>query len=470
MTGGKIVILIIGVIVLLVALGLIISGGALLVVNNYLADDEGYYSTKTIRIEKDSYAIVSEPIDVDMDEAWILDWGNLASFRVEGTNDDPSKNIFIGVAEGDDVKNYLANAEYDEVTDIDVTPNKLEYTHHTGDLEPAAPDTQTFWLESAYGAGEQVIEWELESGSWSVVVMNEDGSYGIDVDVVLGAKIPWLFSVALWLLILGVVVLIAGLVLIFLAVRGGGGDKNGASPNSRGAVGSGDSTMKPSADSSGVVGGGGSTAAIAASDYPTGLVIDYPDRNLNRLTTFFRLFAIIPIWIVFVLLGGAIIGWEDDPWSYNVYGIALFIVVPTLIMILFRQKYPKWWYDWNLAMTGFATRVYAYLALLSDEYPSTDEEQAVHIAMPYPDAKEDLNRWMPLVKWLLAIPHYIILFFLNVVAVVVTVIAWFAIMFTGRYPRDLFDFVVGTFRWNFRVTAYAFLLTTDRYPPFRFSV
>ncbi len=468
MTGGKIVLLIMGVIVLLISLGLIISGGGLLVVNNYLADDDGYYSTKTIRIEKGSYAIISEPLDMDLDEAWIWDWGNLASFKVEGTNDDQLKNIFIGVAEGNDVKDYLADVEYDEVTDIDVSPNELEYTHHTGDSEPEAPDTQTFWLESAHGAGEQVIEWELESGTWSVVVMNEDGSHGLDVDIVLSAKIPWLFSVALWLLISGIVVLVVGMVLIYLAVRGGGG-KNGASPDSSGVVGSGDSDMKPSADSSGVVGGGGSTVAIAASDYPTGLVIDYPDRNLNRLTTFFRLFAIIPIWILFVFIGGAVIGWEDDPWSYNVYGIALFVIVPTLLMILFRQKYPRWWYDWNLAVTGFATRILAYLALLRDEYPSTDEDQAVHIEMPYPNVKEDLDRWMPIVKWLLAIPHYIILFFLNVAAVVVTIFAWFAILFSGRYPKDLFDFVVGAFRWNFRVLAYAFLLTTDRYPPFRLS-
>ena len=151
------------------------------------------------------------------------------------------------------------------------------------------------------------------------------------------------------------------------------------------------------------------------------------------------------------------------------YGMGIFVVLPTVLMILFRQKYPKWWFDWNLAVARFATRVLSYLALLSDEYPSTDEEQAVHIDIPYPNARDDLNRWLPLVKWFLAIPHYIVLWFLGIAAIVVVIVSWFAILFTGRYPKDLFDFVVGVFRWYWRVLAYAFLLTTDRYPPFRLS-
>ena len=135
-------------------------------------------------------------------------------------------------------------------------------------------------------------------------------------------------------------------------------------------------------------------------------------------------------------------------------------------MILFRQKYPRWWFDWNLELLRFTNRVGAYLFLLRDEYPSTDEEQAVHLEMPYPDARTELNRWLPLVKWILAIPHYIVLFFLGIAALVVIIIAWFAILFTGRYPQGLFDFVVGTMRWSARVVGYAFVMVTDRYPPF----
>ncbi len=205
------------------------------------------------------------------------------------------------------------------------------------------------------------------------------------------------------------------------------------------------------------------------SSYPASLSIDYPDRNLDKLTTFFRIFWAIPIWIVLCFLVGTAFAWEKDPWMFQGYGMGLFVVLPTVLMILFRQKYPKWWFDWNLAVARFATRVLSYLALLSDEYPSTDEEQAVHIDIPYPNARDDLNRWLPLVKWFLAIPHYIVLWFLGIAAIVVVIVSWFAILFTGRYPKDLFDFVVGVFRWYWRVLAYAFLLTTDRYPPFRLS-
>ena len=136
-------------------------------------------------------------------------------------------------------------------------------------------------------------------------------------------------------------------------------------------------------------------------------------------------------------------------------------------MLLFRRKYPRWWFDWNVELTRLATRVGAYSLLLRDEYPSTDEAQAVRLNLDYPDAEHDLNRWLPLVKWLLALPHYIVLTVLALFALVLVIIAWFAILFTGRYPRGIFDFVVGVTRWGLRVQAYAFLLVTDRYPPFR---
>ena len=200
--------------------------------------------------------------------------------------------------------------------------------------------------------------------------------------------------------------------------------------------------------------------------YPMSLSIDYPERPLNRLTTFFRIFTVIPIAIIIGLLTSANYGGTAESGESYQYAAAGLVFLPLVLMLLFRKKYPKWWFDWNLALTKFSTRVSAYLALLRDEYPSTDEEQAVHLEIAYPDAKEDLNRWLPLVKWFLAIPHYIVLSFLCIAAFVSVVIAWFAILFTGRYPRGLFDFVVGVFRWSLRVEVYAFLLTTDRYPPF----
>lgn len=202
-----------------------------------------------------------------------------------------------------------------------------------------------------------------------------------------------------------------------------------------------------------------------STGYPAQVSIDYPDRELNRLTTFFRVFTVIPIIIIVCLLTSGNYGTAETGEAYQ-YAAGGIVFIPLVLMILFRHKYPKWWFDWNLALTKFSARVCAYIGLLTDEYPSTDEDQSVHIEIAYPDAKNDLHPALPLIKWLLAIPHYFVLFFLGITAIVCVVIAWFAILCTGRYPRGLFDFVVGVYRWSLRVDAYALLLTTDRYPPF----
>jgi uncharacterized protein DUF4389 len=199
--------------------------------------------------------------------------------------------------------------------------------------------------------------------------------------------------------------------------------------------------------------------------YPLTYSVDYPDRELNRLTTFFRIFTIIPIAIVLGTVAHASYGgWNDQGTTYAAAGGLL--VAGPLLMILFRKKYPRWWFDWNRELLRFSNRVAIYLALLNDQYPSTDEQQSLHLEIDYPNVETELGRGMPLVKWLLAIPHYVVLFFLSIGAFFAVIFAWFAILFTGRYPRSIFDFVVGVARWHNRVTAYALILVTDKYPPF----
>ena len=205
-------------------------------------------------------------------------------------------------------------------------------------------------------------------------------------------------------------------------------------------------------------------------DHPVRFSVEYPDRPLNRLSSAFRIFTVIPIAIVLGVIGGysGSYGASGDAQTVAVGGTGL-LVLPPLLMILFREKYPRWWFDWNLELLRFTNRVGTYFALMSDRYPSTDEEQWVRLDFPYPDAKRDLNRWLPLVKWFLAIPHYLVLLVLYLAGFVVLIIVWFAILFTGRYPRGLFEFIEGVIRWHNRVVGYAFILVTDRYPPFSMS-
>jgi uncharacterized protein DUF4389 len=211
----------------------------------------------------------------------------------------------------------------------------------------------------------------------------------------------------------------------------------------------------------------GAGSPMGGGGYPVRFAVDYPDRPLDRLTSALRVFTVIPIAIVL----GSISGYGNYAGGGRTIAVAgtgvLFL--PPLLMIVFRQKYPRWWFDWNLQLLRFTNRVGVYFALMDDRYPSTDEQQAVRLDFGYPDAREGLNRWLPLVKWLLAIPHYIALFFLYLVAFFAVIVAWLAILFTGRYPRGIFDYVEGVIRWHSRVIAYALMLVTDVYPPFRLA-
>jgi hypothetical protein len=207
---------------------------------------------------------------------------------------------------------------------------------------------------------------------------------------------------------------------------------------------------------------------LAATEYPVGFSVEYPDRPLNRLTSALRMFTIIPI----AILLASIVGWsgtfgspEGATTTIVIAGVGI-LFLPVVLMLLFRRKYPRWWFDWNLNLQRFANRVTVYAFLMDDRYPSTDDEQSVRLDYVYPEAERDLNRWLPLVKWLLVIPHLVVLAFLYVGVFAVVVYAWFAILFTGLYPRGAFGFVEGVLRWHNRVVGYSYTLVTDEYPPF----
>jgi hypothetical protein len=208
---------------------------------------------------------------------------------------------------------------------------------------------------------------------------------------------------------------------------------------------------------------------MIGSEYPVQFSVDYPDRPLDRLTTFFRIFVAIPILLVLGTVAAGTYNSGGRGQSAVFVGAGGLLFLGPLLMIVFRQKYPRWWFDWNLELLRFSNRVTVYVALMDDRYPSTDEEQSVHLDFPYPDAAQGLNRWLPLVKWFLAIPHYVVLFVLYIAMIAALIVTWFAILITGRYPRGLFDFVEGVIRWHNRVVGYALILVTDRYPPFRLA-
>lgn len=209
---------------------------------------------------------------------------------------------------------------------------------------------------------------------------------------------------------------------------------------------------------------------VIQASYPVRFAVDYPDRPLDRLSTGFRLVLALPVLVVLGAVSGGTWQWSSHGHTTAVAaGAGGLLVFAPLLMIVFRQKYPRWWFDWNLELLRFGNRVAVYLTLMDDRYPATDAQQSVHLDLPYPDVPRELNRWLPLVKWFLAIPHYLVLIVLTFGAIIAVIVAWFAILFTGRYPQGLFSFVEGVQRWHNRVIGYAFVLVTDRYPPFRLA-
>ena len=451
-TAGRIVLVVLGSILALLAVGLLAAGGILLWADQTQRDDEGFLTTPTERFERDSYAIVSDNIDLFEAETgsdWILSDDILGDVRLGGAKVDDGE-VFIGIAPTSEVESYLGGVRHDEVTDLDFDPFAAEYRRTAGGAPDGPPTEQTFWAASVSGAGNQTATWKPESGDWTLVIMNADASREIAVEFSAGVEAPFLLWLAIALLVAGVLLLGGGVTMIVFGVRGATDTALAAAP------------AAPISEG-------------APTVYPV-TVRGELDAELSRWLWVVKWLLAIPHYIVLAFL------WI----AFSVLTVVAFFA------ILFTGRYPRGIFDFNLGVLRWTWRVafYSYWALGTDRYPPftlapvPDYPATLEIAYP-----ERFSHWLPLVKWLLAIPHLILVGifvggwgwswgpgddelwgvgFSGLVGILV-VIAGIVLLFTGRYPRSLFDFVLGLDRWVFRVAAYVSLMR-DEYPPFRLDM
>jgi hypothetical protein len=436
MSAGRIVLLVFGAIILLVALSMIAGGGALVWLDKAHSDSEGFITTDTIHLDRASYAITTHPAEMDLESGWFGDTHHIATVKVQASSENNSKQIFIGIADEADVRAYLSGVNYDEIKEFRIHPFRVYYTNHPGNSAPAAPTSQTFWVVSEHGSGTQTLEWELETGDWVMVLMNADGSAGVDVSGAIGVKAPWVFWVGLGLLIGGIVLLIIGVGLVLLATR------------RRRVVGEAGA------------GTGGAAVSEGQTPYPFSFKGELTEP-LSQWLWLVKWLLIIPHVIVLLFLWAA----------------AVIVWIMSLVAIMFRAKYPRAFFEFNVGVLRWTWRVgfYSYQALGTDKYPPFTLAAGGYPAdleVAYPAM---LTPGLALVKWwLLAIPHYIVLaLFIGCgwirwpgLTWVLVFFAAVALLFTGKYPRGIFDFIMGIDRWIYRVAAYSGLMT-DRYPPFR---
>ena len=453
-SAGRIVLVVVGSLVALLGAALLAAGGVLLWADRTERDDDGFLTTPTERFERDSYAIVSENIDffeAETGSDWVISEGILGDVRLRGASVDDGE-VFVGIGPTSEVESYLAGVEHDEVTDLDFDPFSPEYRRITGGEPEGPPTEQTFWAASASGTGTRTAVWDPESGDWTLVVMNADGSRGVAAELSVGAEADFLLWLAIGLLIAGVLLLGGGATMIVFGARGAASAAPAAVP----------------------------ARAISAEARPTVYPVGVRGvlaADLSRWLWVVKWLLAIPHYIVLAFL------WI----AFSVLTVIAFFA------ILFTGRYPRGIFDFNLGVLRWTWRVwfYSYWALGTDRYPPftlapvPDYPATLEIAYP-----ERLSHWLPLVKWLLAIPHLILVGifvggwgwgwnwgwgddvwgvgFSGLVGILV-VIAGFVLLFTGGYPRSLFDFTLGLDRWVFRVAAYVSLMR-DEYPPFRLDM
>jgi hypothetical protein len=449
---GRILLVILGSIVALLAAGLLAAGIVLLWADQTQRDDDGFLTTPTERFERDSFAIVSDNIDLfetDAGEDWLLLDDVLGDIRLRSENVDGGET-FVGIGRTADVRRYLGDVERDEVTDLDFEPFRVSYRRFEGGAPAGPPTEQTFWAASASGAGEQTATWSPESGNWTVVVMNADGSQGVAVELSAGAKASFLLWLAIGLVVAGALLLAAGATIVVLGARGATGTP-----------------------ATGAAAAAPALAGAGPTVYPVALRGEL-DPALSRGLWLVKWLLAVPHYIVLAFLWIAF-------WVLSV--VAFFA-------ILFTGRYPRGIFDFNVGVLRWTWRVafYSYWALGTDRYPpftlAPVPDYPASLEIDYP---ERLSHWLPLVKWLLAIPHLVLVGIfvggwgwgwtddhfwgigLAGLVGVLVLIAGFVLLFTRNYPRTLFDFALGLDRWVFRVAAYVSLMR-DEYPPFRLDM
>jgi hypothetical protein len=458
MSGGRIVLAVVGALAVLLALTILAGGGFLLWANQTQRDADGYFTSPTERFQTDTRALVSEGFDVTAEASgkdlpdFLREGGRLGTVRVRATAAGGRvQPVFVGIGPDDDVRAYLEGVAYDEVTDVELNPFRPTYKRVEGTGEPGPPTDQRFWAASASGSGTQAIEWPVEEGSWAIVVMNADGSANVSVDLELGAKVTFVLWLAIGLLVAGALLLAAGVLMIVYALRRGGPEAAAPAP----AV--------PVAT--------GEAAEAEGEGYPV-TVEGVRDEKLNRFLPLVKWLLVLPHLIVLAVLWVA-------------FGV---LTIVAWFAILFTGRYPRALFDFNVGVLRWTWRVafYSYGALGTDRYPPFALGHADYPAMldvPYP---EKLSRWLVLVKWwLLAIPQYLVVAVLvgggpwwggwwwdqqaswpGLIGVLALIVVGGLLLF-DRYPRDVFEILVGANRWVYRVVAYAALMR-DEYPPFRF--
>jgi hypothetical protein len=437
-SAGAVVMIVLGSLIGLIALALLAGGGGVVWADHAKKDSKGYFTTKAHHFEAPTYAITHQGVKIGK----VPSIGDTnIRIRVSG-----SKPVFVGIARTDDVQRYLANVPHTETDDLNYDPFTVDYRNVAGTQAPARPAAQPIWAVSAVGTDKVSVAWPIQKGRWSVVVMNADGSRDVAADVDLGAKVKHLGLFTGGLFGGGAILLGLAALLILGGARGVGGG----------------SSTEPVVDG----------PALEATVYPARLE-GRLEEPLSRWLWLVKWILVIPHSIVLAFLWVA----------------AAVATVVAWFAILFTGRYPRGIFDFNVGVLRWTWRVsyYATNAIGTDRYPpftlAEVPDYPATLSVEYP---ERLSRRLALVKWILAIPHLIVVGIFSggawfgwtawhedwgrstgggLIGILV-IVAGAVLLFKGRYPRSLYDFLMGLNRWILRVGAYV-LLMRDEYPPFR---